>query len=417
MKVETSTEEVARTLGVGRPRRTMFWRVGKWLLLALGVVVIVAALLRFGRPGPKNATRYVTADVSRGDLRVTISATGTLSALGAVEVGSEVSGRVLNVYVDYNQRVTKGQLLAELDPVQLRAEASQATAQLAANQAAIKTADATFREATQALERAQSQAKAGLIATKDVESAQAAHARAEASVASARASADLAQANVSSAKWKLTKAKIISPIDGVVLSRSVEPGQTVAATFQTPVLFKLATDLSALELAVQVDESDVGRIKEDLTAEFRVDAYPERVFSSRVKSVRNEAKTSSNVVYYEAILTVDNTERALRPGMTATATITSELRKEALRVPNAALRFEPPTASGPAGPGAGSQPAVAATPLAKGKKRIYLLAADGRTLTPVQVTPGASDGSYTEIRDASIKPGAKVVVDLADDAP
>lgn len=303
----------------------MFWRVGKWLLLALGVVVIVAALLRFGRPGPKNATRYVTADVSRGDLRVTISATGTLSALGAVEVGSEVSGRVLNVYVDYNQRVTKGQLLAELDPVQLRAEASQATAQLAANQAAIKTADATFRETTQALERAQSQAKAGLIATKDVESAQAAHARAEASVASARASADLAQANVSSAKWKLTKAKIISPIDGVVLSRSVEPGQTVAATFQTPVLFKLATDLSALELAVQVDESDVGRIKEDLTAEFRVDAYPERVFSSRVKSVRNEAKTSSNVVYYEAILTVDNTERALRPGMTATATITSEL--------------------------------------------------------------------------------------------
>lgn len=358
--------------------------------------------------------RYVTAEVTRGDLRVTVTATGTLSALGAVDVGSEVSGRVQNVYVDYNQRVTKGQVLAEIDPVELRAAAAQASAQLAANRAAIKTAEATLVEATQALTRAQTQAQQGLVAVKDLETANAAHARAEAALASAKANAALAGANLNSASWKVTKTKIVSPIDGVVLSRSVAPGQTVAAAFQTPVLFKLATDLTALELNVQVDESDVGRVREGLTAEFRVDAYPDRVFTSLVKSVRNEAKTSSNVVYYEAILTVDNSERLLRPGMTATATITSELHQNVLRVPNAALRFQPPT---PSGPGSGNtQSKGVRTPLAPGKKRVYTLGADPKAPIPVEVTAGASDGSNTEVSAPTLKPGAKVIVDVEDGA-
>jgi len=353
------------------------------------------------------------ARVTRGDVRVTVTATGTLSALGAVDVGSEVSGRVQNVYVDYNQRVTKGQVLAEIDPVELKAAAAQASAQLAANRAGITTAQATLFETTQTLNRAQTQLQQGLVATKDLETAHAAHARAEAAVESAKANAALASANVSSAAWKLTKTKIVSPIDGVVLSRSVAPGQTVAATFQTPVLFRLATDLAALELNVQVDEADVGRIREGLGAEFHVDAYPQRVFTSQVRSVRNEAKSSSNVVYYEAILTVDNSERLLRPGMTATATIASEVHANVLRVPNAALRFEPPAKTGPIG----SLPSMTLAPLAPGRKRVYTLAADGRTLLPVELTPGASDGTNTEVTASSLLPDKNVIVDADDEAP
>ena len=413
MSIEIGTDDVARTLGVnrtkasGRFRRARFWLLAGALSLALAAGVGAAVRRAQSRSGQ----HYVMAQVTRGDVRVTVTATGTLSALGAVDVGSEVSGRVQNVYVDYNQRVTKGQVLAEIDPVELKAAAAQASAQLAANRAGITTAEATLFETTQTLNRAQTQLQQGLVATKDLESANAAHARAEAALASAKANATLASANASSAAWKLTKTKIISPIDGVVLSRSVAPGQTVAATFQTPVLFRLATDLAALELNVQVDEADVGRIREGLGAEFRVDAYPERVFTSQVRSVRNEAKSSSNVVYYEAILTVDNSDRLLRPGMTATATIASEVHENVLRVPNAALRFEPPAETGPA-----SSPATTLAPLAPGRKRVYTLAADGRTLAPVELTPGASDGTNTEIAGTTLQPGKNVVVDADDEA-
>jgi len=415
VSIEIGTDDVARTLGVnrtkasGRFRRARFWLLAGALSLALAAGVGAAVRRAQSRSGQ----HYVMAQVTRGDVRVTVTATGTLSALGAVDVGSEVSGRVQNVYVDYNQRVTKGQVLAEIDPVELKAAAAQASAQLAANRAGITTAEATLFETTQTLNRAQTQLQQGLVATKDLETANAAHARAEAAVASAKANATLASANVSSAAWKLTKTKIVSPIDGVVLSRSVAPGQTVAATFQTPVLFRLATDLAALELNVQVDEADVGRIREGLGAEFRVDAYPQRVFTSQVRSVRNEAKSSSNVVYYEAILTVDNSERLLRPGMTATATIASEVHENVLRVPNAALRFEPPAKTGPTG----ISPATTLGPLAPGRKRVYTLAADGRTLAPVELTPGASDGTHTEIAATALLPGKNVIVDADDEAP
>jgi HlyD family secretion protein len=413
---QIDTDEVARTLGVQGGNGSRRFRRAKWWLLvgAMSLGLVAGARFVVGRAKADVGPRYVTAAVTRGDLRVTVAATGTLSALGAVDVGSEVSGRVQAVYVDYNQRVSKGQVLAELDPVELKATSAQASAQVVANRAAIRTAEATLLEATQTLDRAQTQLQQGLVAIKELETAKATHARAEAALASAKANAALAEANLRSAAWKLTKTKIVSPIDGVVLSRSVAPGQTVAATFQTPVLFKLATDLAALELSVQVDESDVGRVREGLTAEFRVDAYPNRVFTSRVQAVRNEAKTSSNVVYYEAILSVDNSERLLRPGMTATATITSELRENVVGVPNAALRFEPPLASGPSvGPGT---PAPASAPLPPGKKRVYKLGSDLRTPVAVEVTPGATDGTRTEITSSALDAGAKVIVDVEDGA-
>ncbi len=413
--------DIHRTLGVGngaKPLRKKLVRAA--ILVALVAIVLLAGRVLFGRRAP-TATRYITADVAHGDLRVVVSATGTLEALGTVEVGSEVSGRVQSVHVDYNAQVTKGQVLAEIDPVTLKAEATQANAQLAASKAAVDTAQATLTETTQALERAETQLARGLVPTKDVETARAAHARAKASLESAKANAALSAATSSSASYRLTKTKILSPIDGIVLSRSISTGQTVAASFQTPVLFKLAASLSQLELHVQIDEADIGRVREGMTAEFTVDAYPDRTFASKVASVRNEAKTSSNVVYYEAILTVDNAERLLRPGMTATANITSELVPNALLVPNAALRFTPPApkAAGGFGPPSGPatpNPATSAT-AAGGAKRKRVHVVQGTSTVPVDVTVGASDGTKTEVRETTLTAGAKVATDVEEVGP
>lgn len=416
--MNAQSKDVERTLGVGKSRTAS--KVIRYVVLALVAVGAVVLVVRFvARGRAAGGPRYVTTEITRGDLRVAVTATGTLEALGTVEVGSEVSGRVQAVYVDYNSAVIKGQLLAELDPVSLKAETTQANAQLAAANAAVQTAEATLIETKQARDRAETQLERGLVATKDLESARAAHARAEASLASAKANAALSAATLSSASWKLTKAKVLSPIDGIVLSRSVSPGQTVAASFQTPVLFKLAADLTKLELHVQIDEADVGRVREGMTAEFSVDAFPERTFASKVESVRNEAKTSSNVVSYEGILSVDNQEHLLRPGMTATATITSELVPNALLVSNMALRFTPPVAKG--GPLGGGPPAVSVTPAApaapggKARKRVYV--PNGSALTVVELTPGATDGSRTVVLDSTLEPGAKVVTDIEEATP
>ncbi|RYE84680.1 MAG: efflux RND transporter periplasmic adaptor subunit, partial [Myxococcales bacterium] len=339
MGAATSEQDVARVLQVGKKRRSQRW--GRWLG-GLGLVAVIGGAVAAVKLRPAPAARYETARVTRGELRVTVTATGTLQALGAVEVGSEVSGRVQSVSVDYNQQVKAGQTLAEIDPVQLRAETTQSHMQASAAAAAVRQAQATEEETKLALDRALTQQAAGLVSAQAVEAARASHARAVASVASARAQASLSQASASSSDWRLTKTRITSPIDGIVLARLVEPGQTVAASFQTPVLFRLAADLTRMTLHVKVDEADIGRVKEGQAAEFHVDAHGERVFASKVESLRNEATTENNVVTYEGVLSVDNAERLLRPGMTATATIIADRRTDAVLVPNAALRFTPP---------------------------------------------------------------------------
>jgi HlyD family secretion protein len=340
-----------------------------------------------------------------GDLRVTVGATGSLSALNTVEVGSEVSGRIVSVLVKANDVVKKGQILAEIDPTQISAENLQSDAQVAAAQAALAQSSATENETRLALSRAEEQSTQGLIAAKELEAARAAHARANASVSSSSANVRLAQAQQRSARWKLDRTHIVSPIDGIVLTRSIEPGQTVAATFQTPVLFRLSTDLRQLSLKVNIDEADIGRVREGQSAEFRVDTYPGKAFASRVESIRNEPTTTNNVVTYEAELTVDNAERLLRPGMTATASIIIEDRKNVLLVPNAALRFSPPEppksgfAAGPPGP-----------TFAKSGHTVYRL--EGDRPVPISVEVGGSDGDHTELRSTDLKPGTKLVVDM-----
>jgi HlyD family secretion protein len=337
--------EVQSQLGLspedrGSRARRGWLRRGVWALAALAAVAALLAWRAHGRA--QAAPRYVTAPVERGDLAVTVTATGTLSALDTVEVSSEVSGRVGAVLVDYNDRVKEGQVLAVLNPEQAQARAQEAAAQVEAASAGLVRARATAEEARRKLARAQELADAQLLSKDDLDTAQATARRAEADVGSAAAQVTVARASLEDARSALRKTTIVSPIDGIVLSRAVEPGQTVAASLQAPVLFTLARDLTKMQLVVAVDEADVGKVREGDPATFSVDAYPGRTFPSRVDSLRNVAKTDQNVVTYEAVLAADNGDLALRPGMTATANIVTDERHGVLVVPNAALRFTPP---------------------------------------------------------------------------
>ena len=283
---------------------------------------------------------YELKKVARGTIDLVVSATGTVKGLSTVEVGAEVSGKITKVHVGWNDPVEVGQLIAEIDPEQLKAALDEASAR-------VKEADATIhrgaRQNAASQRRATAQSAQGLIAKSELESITAAAERAEANVLSARASATLSRAALESARSRLAKTRVVSPIRGVVLSRLVEPGQTVTAGFQTPLLFKLAEDLKRMSLHVFIDEADIGRTKEGQPASFTVDAHPGKVFPSTVLELRNEPKTEQNVVTYEAVLEVDNSELLLRPGMTAVASIVAGRRENVLTVPSSALRFEPPT--------------------------------------------------------------------------
>lgn len=396
--------EVQRTLGVGpyAKRRSRRWIVATALVVVLAAAFIARSVLTGGEPsGPA----YETEEVARGDLSVTVTATGTLEGLNTVEVGAEVSGRVLRVLVDFNDPVEVGQVLAVIDPETAKASHDEAVARLAAANAQIAQAKATLDEAKLSLARAEEQSKLGLVTARDLESAQAAAARAKASYAGATADATVSRATLTSATTKLGKTSVLSPVKGVVLSRMVEPGQTLTAGFTTPILFKLTEDLKRMSLHVYVDEADIGRVRQGAEATFAVDAYASETFASKVLSIHNEPRTTQDVVSYEAILSATNDAGLLRPGMTATATIVSESRRDALLVPNAALRFDPPPPPRSFGPAPPTQAPA-------GGPHVWVL--DGVTARMVTVEPGASDGEKTEIVSGELAPGARVVVDVAE---
>ncbi len=402
----TTSDDVRHVIGAtAQPR----WKRVVWILLAVAAVIAAALLVARARRGAAAGAvpAFELAEARRGDVKVTVTATGTLQAVTTVEVGAEVTGKVLTVRVDANDPVRKGQILAEIDPEQLRAAVDEASAQVMSANASIRLAKATKTETALAAERARQQAAEQLISRRELEAAVAAAERAEASLQSATASATLANAGLKSAQSRLGKTTILSPIDGIVLSRLVEPGATVTAGFTTPVLFKLAQDLTQMRLNVDIDESDIGRVREGLDATFTVDAYPDRTFPSKLYSLRNEPRTTSNVVTYAAVLSVDNAERLLRPGMTCTATVVAETRRDVLVVPNAALRFVPP---GEGGPGADTRKTVGIQGDSREKQRVWIL--EGSTPTAVPVRIGATDGVVTEIASGELQAGAQVLIDV-----
>jgi HlyD family secretion protein len=324
------------------------------IVVALAVVAAIAAAGWYwmGR-APDASAGFRTGTVERGDVRVVISATGTLRATTTVAVGSQVSGQVQTVAVDFNDRVTKDQAIAMLDPAPFQTRLKQAQADLASARAAVNEALATQKNAEADYARKSDLLARQLIARSDADLAMAAREQARARVASARAAVQQRQAGVDNAELDVAYTVIRSPVDGVVLLRAVEPGQTVAASFQTPVLFQIAEDLAQMQIDLSVDEADVGQITEGLGVSFTVDAFPDRQFSGEVKQVRLSATSNANVISYPVVVQVANADQSLLPGMTASAEIVVSRRDGVLRVPNAALRFTPPGAE--AAPGAGGR--------------------------------------------------------------
>lgn len=398
-----TVDDVRRSIRSSAPRHARLFVI----LLVAGICSAIALAAGRAATGRKDAMGFVTSQVERREIRVTVTATGTLQALTTVQVGAEVTGKITSVRTDANDAVKTGDILATIDPQQLRAAADQAAAQVGVASAAVRQARATKTQTDLALEHAKAQQQAGLLSRQDYETAVANAERADAGLGSARANETLARAQLNQAQTQLSKTTIVAPVDGIVLARYVELGQTVTAGFQTPVLFKIARDLTKMKLDVDVDEADVGRVFTGASATFTVEAYPTRVFDSKVVRIGNEPTTTSNVVTYQAVLSLANEDGALRPGMTCTAVILAR-STTAASVPNAALRFVPPTKS--SGPGPPVEDRSLMVALGPGDKRVFTL--KGGRLAPVVVKTGATDGVFTEIV-SGVDVGTSVVTDVS----
>jgi HlyD family secretion protein len=401
----------------------------RFAVAALALLVIVVAVVWYATTRNSAAVQYKTAPVTRGDLTVIVTATGTVQPVNQVDVGTEISGTIRTVEVDYNDRVKVGQVLARIDTDKLQAQVLQSQSTLESAQAKLIEAQATVVEVRDNLERFKRvrEMSGGKVPSQREYDA------AEAILKRALSNEATLKAQISEAKWKLSidqtnlsKAVIRSPINGVVLKRQVEPGQTVAASLQTPVLFTIAESLAQMEVQVDVDEADVAQVKVGQQASFTVDGYPGRTFTAVVKQVRYGPETVQGVVTYKTLLSVDNSDLALRPGMTATANVTVKRTANVLLVPNLALRFSPPAPEETARSGGSvisrlfprPPPASRSRDIADAKskqQRIYVLR-DGQP-SAVSVTTGSTDGIMTEIPDGDITVGTEVVTDIISASP
>lgn len=420
----TTTAQILAQLSDVPPRH--WWqRPAVWSATALLVLVVAGGWYWQARNQTKQAPVYVTEPVGRGKLTLSVNANGTLQPTRAVNIGSELSGTVQRVLVDVNDQVKKGQVLVELDTSKLQDQVARSRAALNAAQAAVVQAVATVNEATGNLARLEEVARlsGGQVPSQaELATARATLERAVASEASARANVVSAQATVSTDATNLTRGSIRSPIDGVVLTRSVDPGNAVAASLQAVTLFTLAEDLTKLKLQVNVDEADVGAVRVGQQASFTVSAHPARKYPATITRVAYGSTTTDNVVTYATWLEVDNRDLSLRPGMTAASTITSTERTDALLVPNTALRYSPTSTTGagaakqgggivssllPRMPGGGARKTASGS--ADAAKQVWVLR-DG-VATPVAVTPGISDGRMTEITAGDLQVGMQVITD------
>lgn len=393
-------------------------RRGLWVLGILCALVVLSLLFFLARGRSKATVQYRTDRVIKGNLTVTVSATGTLEPRNKVEVGTEISGTIRSIEADYNDRVKRGQVLARLDTERLEAELLQARAALEAKEAALRKAEANLRLAKGKLQQMLEAWEASDHRTpslSDIEAQKAQVELCEAEVLSARAQVEEAKALVRQKESELSKAIIRSPTDGIVLGKHVEVGQTVVASQQSPVLFTLAEDLTKMELVLEVDEADIAQVKEGQRAIFTVDAYPDRQFEGMVKEVRFYPKTSQGVVTYEVVLSVENPDLLLRPGMTANAEIVVREVKDVLLVPNAALRFRPQTAKKTEKGGFTSlflprfpRPQLPGEGISrKGEGQVWVL--EGKQPRPIRVQLGPSDGHYTQVISPELKPGMEVI--------
>ncbi len=379
-----------------------FWTKTKIAFFVLALCAVAA--MAFWPSGPK--LNYETAKVVRGDLTVTVSATGTLQPGTKVDVGTEVSGKIDQLLVDSNDHVKKGQLMAVINTDTLQAQLDQFRATLAQARATLATNQATVRQTQAKRARYHNLQDGGAVSALDIQAVDADYARAIASVSLAKGQIDSAEAQVTNTQTQIGKAKVTAPIDGVVLSRAVSVGQTVQASFSAPVLFTLASDLSVMQLSIDIDEADMGTVKEGQKATFTVDAFPNRKFDARLVTLYNSSKTTNNVVTFPGSLLVDNRSLLLRPGLTATAEILVAEVKNALLVPNAALRFTPP----PVGLDNKPPPPAAKAPNGKQGGRVWVLVKNKPEARDLIL--GHSDGISTEVLSGNLALGDVVLTDI-----
>lgn len=377
------------------------------------------------------------AKVDRGAVEQVVTATGTLSAVVTVQVGSQVSGIILKLYADFNSHVKEGQIVAQIDPTRFKATVQQAQAALKNAEASAARARVNQRQAKLDLDRAKELAARQVIGQAELDTLRSKYEVAEVDQAATDAAVAQARAQVGMSRVDLERTTIRTPISGVVLQRAVDVGQTVAASLQAPTLFTIAQDLSHMEVRAAIDEADVGKLKEGLDARFTVDAYPGQEFAATIHQIRSQPNVSQNVVTYDAILRVDNPEGRLRPGMTANVRVVTERRDDVLRIPNAALRFKPPTelvatgaSGGPRKPpgngrvltaagggaggegrrpgGAGAKPDGSSP---RAMARVYKPV--GEKVASVVFQPGIADDEFTEVRGGALTAGDEIVVEAS----
>lgn len=410
---------IAQVLGLdskGRPRKR---RRRRWVYVLAALAVAGAGFAGWSWMSGDSATiAFTTVPAAKDSLTVTVSATGTLQPLTQVDISSELSGVVRTVLVNENDLVKKGEVLAELDTTRIQAQVDGARASALAAEAKVEDAQTTLTESRQAYDRAKQLATRGMVADQALETATATRDRAASAVKMAEANLAIAQAELKQRETDLKKSKIYAPIDGIVLTRSVDPGQTVASSLQAPVLFIIAADLKKMELKAAIDEADIGGVRPGQQARFSVDAFPDRSFDASIRDIAYASVTTDGVVTYDARLDVNNTELLLRPGMTATVSVVTREANDIITVPAAAFRFRPPVVEKSRGwslqslfmprmqrRGDRDQGAVSTD----GTRTLFVLK-DGAP-QPVKVKTGSTDGEKTEIV-SGLNEGDQVIVGI-----
>jgi HlyD family secretion protein len=379
------------------------------VLVAAAALLVAVSAYAYFRHQDGEGDGYLLEQVGRGTVASTVTASGAVNPVKSVQVGTYVSGPIKAIYADYNSQVTKGQLVAKIDPAPYQVKVASAEAAVATAKAKVvkDRADQSYKKLT--LERNRQLLERKLIAQNDVDTAKSDYDQAAAQLALDQAAIQQAQADLDGARINLAYTDITSPVDGVVVSRSVDVGQTVAASFQTPTLFLIAQDLTKMQVDANVSESDIGSVAVGQPVEFRVDAYPERAFQGKVVQVRNAPINVQNVITYDVVAAVENPKLELRPGMTATITITTAKADDALRIPVRALRFRPERTSRP-------EPSTTRTPRADGGERrsghapaVWVPGADGK-LRRVPVQIGVQNESFAALVSGELHENDSVVI-------
>lgn len=368
----------------------------KKIIIAVVVLILVLAGVVYFITKDAKAPKYVTQTADRGDIRSAVSATGTVNAVTTVLVGTQVSGTIKQLFVDFNSPVKKGQLLAQIDPASTEAQVAQASANVSLARANLEKSRVALRDTLTNFKRNKILYGKNFISKSDLDTSETNYLSAIAQVKASEAQVEQTQAALSLAQTNLRYTQILSPVDGTVISRSIDVGQTVAASFQTPTLFTIAQDLKKMQIDANIDEADIGRIKTNQPVTFTVDAYPDMKFKGNVSEIRNSPTTVQNVVTYAVIVKVDNPELKLKPGMTANVLIVIDDKKDVLRIPNAALRVKivdkELRAASPKGPG------------------VWML--DHKKPKRVPLTIGISDNQFTEVVSGNLNESDQVIVEV-----